>query len=114
MSTKYNYAPIAATAKRLIDKFGRTTTRKVITNTGTEWNPTQTETASNLVGAFVNFSKNEIDGTLILATDKKLLTYDEVLMTDVITDDSIDYVVKNVDTVNPGDTKIIYKVQLRR
>lgn len=115
MATKYDYTSIAATARRLIDRFGRTVTRREITNTGTEWNPVQTPVDTPLQGAFVNFSKNEIDNTLILSTDKKLLTYDEVLLTDIIVDDSIEYsVVPPLDTINPGDTKIIYIVQLRR
>jgi len=110
----FDYSGLRATAIRLIDKFGRTVTRRTITNTGPTWNPVQTPVDTPIKGAFVNFSKNEIDGTLILATDKKLLTYDEVVMTDIVLDYSIEYVVKNIDTINPGDTVLIYKVQLRK
>jgi len=111
--TKFDYSSLRNTAITLINKFGRTATKQTITTTGDEWNPIITEVETDIVGAFVNFSKNEIDGTLILSTDKKVLTYDEVLLTDIILDDSIEYAVKNVDPINPGDTKLIYVVRLR-
>jgi len=111
--SKFDYSSLRATAITLIDKFGRTTTKRTITSTGDKWNPTQSEVETPLVGAFTNYSKNEVDNSLILSTDKKLLTYDEILLTDIILDDSIEYAVKNVDSINPGDTKLIYKIQLR-
>lgn len=110
----YDYSSIKNTAISLINKFGRNITKKAITNTGTEWNPTQTAVESTIKGVFTNFSQNEIDGTLIKATDKKVLTYDEIELTDLIVDDSISYNVISVFSINPGDTKLIYKVQLRQ
>jgi len=111
---KFDYTNLRNTAIRLIAKFGRTVTKKAVTSSGTAWNPTQSKIDTPLIGAFVNFSKNEIDGTLIKATDKKLLTYDALILTDRILDDSIEYSIISVAVINPGDTKLIYIVQLRR
>jgi len=111
---KFDYESVTATAKSLIDEFGREITLKVVTNSGTEWNPTQSEVVSTITAVFTNFSKNEIDNVLILATDKKLLSYEEISLTDFILDDGIDYKVMNVDTIQTGDIKIIFKAQLRR
>jgi len=111
---KFDYSNLVKTATSLINRFGRDIIKKSVTNSGTSWNPTQSEVTSTITAVFTNFSKNEIDNVLILATDKKLLSYDEISMTDFILDDSIDYKVMNVDTIQTGDTKIIYKVQARR
>ena len=110
----YDYSKIANTAKRLINKFGRTIIKKTATSGGTEWNPTQTEVDTNIIGVFTNFSKMEIDGTLIQINDKKILTYDEVVLTDIIVDNGIEYTVMNVDVIQPADLKLIYKVQVRK
>ncbi len=109
----FDYSALRNTAITLINKFGRTATRRVVTNSGSEFDPTQTNVDTPIVGAFVGFSNREIDGTLILATDKKMISYDSVAIDDKIIDASIKYVVKNVDTINPGDTVLIYKIQLR-
>jgi len=110
----YDYSKIANTAKRLIDKFGRTITKRTVTSGGTEWNPTQTEVDTNIIGVFTSFSKMEIDGKLIQVNDKKILTYDEVILTDIIVDNGIEYTVMNVDVIQPADLKLIYKVQVRK
>lgn len=111
---KFNYTNLRNTAIRLIDKFGRTATRRAITKTaGTTYNPVQTNTDTSIVGAFIKYSTSETDGTLIKAADKKLLAYDEILLSDIIIDGIIEYSVISVDPINPGDTKLIYKVQLR-
>lgn len=109
----YNYAPISQTAKRIIDKFGRTVIKRTQTTSGLAYDPTVTNVDTNIVGAFTSFSNSEIDGTLILARDKKVLTYTEVTVADKIVDDSIVYSVVNVEVVQIGTRKIIYKVQVR-
>lgn len=109
----YNYGPISATAKKLIDKFGRSIKRRTSTNTGTDFDPVITNVDTDMIGAFTSFKNSEIDGTLIKATDMKILTYSEVSTEDKIVDGSIVYSVVNVDVVQPGATKILYKVQVR-
>ena len=110
----YDYTNISNTAKNLIDKFGRSITLRSVTTSGTEWNPTITNSDSIIIGVFTKFDKSEIDGNLILSTDKKVLTYDEVTTDDKIVDSGITYEVKSVNPIQPANTKIIYKVQLRQ
>ncbi len=87
---------------------------RVVTDSGDAGNPTQSYVDTNIRAVSVGYKANEIDGVLIKATDKKILTYDEVTTANFIVDNSIQYSVVSVDTINPGDTKIIYKVQIRR
>lgn len=110
----YDYSNILATAVSLIDKFGRTMQKRTTTKSGDAWNPTISTLDENIVAVSVGYKANEIDGTLIMATDKKLLTYDEVTTDNFVVDNSIQYSVISINTINPGDTKIIYKVQIRR
>ncbi|MCK9532606.1 MAG: hypothetical protein M0R77_19130 [Gammaproteobacteria bacterium] len=110
----YDYSTLANTAISLIDRFGRTIIRRRATKSGDNWNPTISYTDTNIIGVSLGYKANEIDGNLIKATDKKILTYDEVIVSDKIVDNSIVYEVISVDTINPGDTILIYKVQIRR
>lgn len=106
----YDYSSIIATAKRLIDKFGKTFTRVTSTTSGEEWNPTIVETETSITGVMTTYKNNQIDGTLILASDKQILTYDEVTIGDKIDE----YNVVNVDIIAPANDKILYKVQVRK
>ena len=109
MST-FDYSNIIATAKSLINKFGKTMVRVTSVASGTEWNPTIVETETNITGVLTNYNNNQIDGTLILASDKQILTYDEVNIGDKIDE----YNVINVHIISPAYDKILYKVQVRK
>lgn len=110
----YDYTNIYNTAVRLIDKFGRNVTLRTTTTSGTSFDPVVNEIDTTIKAVSTKFNASEIDGTLIQQNDKKLITYDEVNDQQKIVDDGISYEVINVDTINPGDTKIIYMVQIRR
>lgn len=111
--SKFDYTNLSATSARLINRFGRNLKKRTITNSGTEWNPTQTATDTDIDGVIVAYGLDEIDGTLIMTTDKKLLTTSAVELDDKIVDGSTVYAVVSVSVVEPGDTKLLYKVQLR-
>jgi len=110
----YDYAPISITAKRLIDKFGRDVSLITQTQSGTDYAPTITEITTIIKAVITTFNTKEIDGTLIQASDKKILTYDKIKPEQIISIDGQRLSIVNVDTVAPGDTKIIYKGQLRK
>lgn len=109
MST-FDYSSIIATAQSLINKFGKPMVRITSVQSGTEWNPTVVEVPTNITGVLTNYNNNQIDGTLIKASDKQVLTYDEVNVGDKVEE----YNVVNVDIIQPADDKILYKVQVRK
>lgn len=111
---KFDYSGLQNTALNLINRFGKTLQKRTVTNSGTEWNTTQTTSDTDIDGVIVAYGLNEIDNTLILTTDKKLLTTSAVELDDKIVDGSTIYAVVSVSVVEPGDTVLRYKVQLRR
>jgi len=110
----FDYSGVIATAKALIDRFGKTMIRITTVTSGDEWNPTNVEFETNLVGVMTSYKYNQIDGTLIKATDKQILTYNVVDIGDKIKDETIIYDVVNVDIIAPANDKILYKVQVRK
>lgn len=110
----FDYSGVIATAKSLIDRFGKTMIRVTTVTTGEEWAPVVVPFEADIVGVMTAYKTNQIDGTLIKATDKQILTYDEVLIGDKVTDESITYNVVNVDILAPASARILYKVQVRK
>jgi hypothetical protein len=110
---KYDYSSLAATAVGLIDKFGRDTTLRTNTVSGTEFDPTIVATDETISAVFMGYKTNEVDGTLIKSNDKMILTYAVIDLKNEIIDGGKKYEVVNVQEVKPGITPMIYKVQLR-
>ncbi len=110
----FDYSGVIATAKALIDRFGKTMERITTVTSGDEWNPTTVEFETQLIGVMTSYKNNQIDGTLIKATDKQILTYNAVDIGDKIKDETISYNVINVDIIAPANDKILYKVQVRK
>lgn len=110
----YDYGPIAATATRLIAQFGRAVTLVVETAGGTPYAPTVSTTTATITAAVTSFKANEIDGTIVQADDKKLLTTSAVTVQNKITDGAHTYSVVSVETIKPGPTAVLYKAQLRK
>ena len=113
MGAKYSYEKLASTSVRLINRFGKAVLKRTITNSGEPWNPTQVNVDTAIDGVITAYGLGEIDGTLILASDKKLLTTSLVSIADKIVDGSIAYSVISVSVVEPATTSLLYKVQLR-
>jgi len=113
MGAKYDYSNLASTSVRLINKFGKSILKRTITNSGDEWNPTQVNVDTSIDGVVTAYGLNEIDGTLIKSTDKKLLTTSLIDTSDKIVDGAIIYSVVSVSTVEPSTTALLYKIQLR-
>ena len=113
MAAKYDYSNLAATSVRLINRFGKAVLKRTIINSGTEWAPTQTNVDTSIDGVVVAYGLNEIDNTLIMASDKKLLTTSLVTIADKIVDGVIVYSVISIAIVQPSTPVLLYKVQLR-
>lgn len=121
-----DYAKAAATAKRLIDDAGRNVTlTKTDRTPGTPATPwraggTSDTTIGPFKAAVVGFTEEEIDGTLVSRGDKKALLSgldgDTNLIEEfnILTDGSDVWKIMSVKIVNPGDTRVVYVLQLRK
>lgn len=114
------YSDMAVTASNLIADKGQTVTFSYTSGAtfdpvlGQDSGGTPTSFTANAVA--LNYSKMEIDGTVIQRGDVKLIV--EQTSTDIAVDmkctvDSVDYRVMNVEPIDPAGTLVISKVQLR-
>ena len=115
------YTNMAKTALRQIADKGRNVSLRA--NTEGVYDPvtdsfTGTLTNDTTVKALVTaYSQREIDGTIILRGDKKILIAANAASpehNDIIVDGANEYKIINVDTLKPGDTPIMYTVQVRK
>ena len=114
------YGGLAKTAQKLIADKGRTVTLRQVTG-GSAYNPltdtmTNATTDTAVKAVFTSFKQDEIDGTLIMRGDKKVLLAAgiEPKGNDVIVDGATQYRVIEIMTVQPGDTTILYTLQVRK
>lgn len=113
------YAGLSKTAQKLIAEKGRTVTLRragdIVYDPATD-TMTSSQTDTSVKGVFTSFKQSEIDGTLILRGDKKLLLAAgiEPQGNDVIVDGTTQYRVVEIMAVHPGDTVILYTLQVRK
>lgn len=117
------YSEVAGTAQEMIAEFGRSVTLR--RNSEGTYNPatdaisgaTTTDVAVQAV--FTEFKQKDIDGTLIQQGDKQVLVAAAALTSppennDILVDGSDQYRIIELMAIQPGDTALIYKVQVRR
>ncbi|BAQ18315.1 hypothetical protein [Methyloceanibacter caenitepidi] len=120
----FDYAKSEATAQRLIAKFGQAGAIRRVTGSndpGTPWDPsddTETTTDYDCTLVVLEYGKMEVDGTLILATDRKVLVSTagmtvEPLVSDKLVIGSDVYEIVTVKPLNPGGTVLLWEVQAR-
>jgi hypothetical protein len=123
----FDYANSAATATRLLTKFGRAMTHNSIAegvydpSTGTVTNVT---TAQSGVGALLEYSTKEKGehqqaGTAIDASTRKLLLSVSGITVapkpaDTVVFNSVTYAVLQVATLAPGGTPVLYECMVRK
>lgn len=114
------YTSMAATAKKLLTKFGmdvpikRTSGGSVNPVTGaTVAGTTTTYTPKGLVQ---RYAEDLIDGTRILASDRLVIVDNtiEPLTTDKVTLDSQDWTIVSVEEAKPATVGVVYFIQARR
>ena len=121
------YDRMAATALRLISKFGQTATIKDVTAgsydpvTGTGTPDTPIDQPAELI--LLDYSSQEsgakdAEGTQIKAGDKKILIAAKGLLwapklTSTITADGADWRIVNVKSSNPAGTPLVYEIHGR-
>lgn len=114
------YSGLQSTAKRLLQKFGKPVTVQVLT--GQVDNPITmgkdlTFTDSIGDGVTVPIKNSEIDGSLILSGDVKLIIENIDLAPVVgskVINNGITYRVQMFEPLNPADTNLIYTCMLRK
>lgn len=119
----FDYAGIRDNvANKLIDKFGQPgTIRAPGAKTGDKWNPTiGAPTTEACVLVELEYTQSEIDGTLILAKDKKVLVKvggltKEFMVnaTELIYGGVTHIVVQPVKPLSPGGVLLLWELQVR-
>lgn len=117
----YNYAPIAATAEKLLAKFGSAIT--LSRKTGDSVDPiTGTVTAGTdasviTTGLLTPYPDKMVDGTRILKSDRKLVLSNEhaPLPTDKPVIGGESWAIVDIETVKPnGVDAVVFFCQVRR
>jgi hypothetical protein len=119
---KFDYSKSQATATKLIESFGQalilTHTEQGVYDPATGLIPVVTTTQAGL-GALLDHGAREIDGTLIISGDKKLLLSATGITKPEINDtcfiDTVNYTIKEpLIEINPaGTVATMYKLNLR-
>lgn len=115
----FDYDAITSTASTLLKNFGQTIT--VTYSTSESYDVKQQKNVKNTntftgFGVLTTFKTTEIDGENIKSSDIKLILQSTDIapkIGNVVTADSIDYRVVNVNPKNPAGTTIVYECQLR-
>lgn len=116
----FNYSASAATANRLIKKFGtsvgmdRVVLGEYDPDTGTTPTTTTTQTVKAVV---IDFPQRYIDGTLVRAGDRRAIVSavgaTAPLQGDTFTWKSIPQVVVSVKELGPAGVAVLYTLQVR-
>ena len=114
----FDYANTAATALRLLGRFGASATLKREVSgaydpaTGTA---PVTETSLTTTACVFDYPQKYVDGTLILAGDKQayLASAPVPKQGDKLTWQAVDYTVVNVKAIAPAGVAVLYEAQLR-
>lgn len=82
---------------------------------GGEYLTAGTDTTTTVRGVVTDYRRDQIDGTLILRGDRKVLLRDDAqpVPGDTLTVGSLVYRVISVRTVEPAGTRMLHEVQVR-
>jgi hypothetical protein len=111
----YDYSGLKGTSKSLVERFGRTVTLRARSFSGAANNPDVLDVDTETTAVITDYNARDVDGTLIKVTDKMAIMHSDVTP-DIdyqVVDGGIVYSVINCNDIKPGDTSLIYKLQLR-
>jgi len=120
--SSFDYTKSAATATRLIGRFGAVgAIRRSATTGGNAWDPSSgTTTTTDYPATMVvtDYAQKDVNGTVILATDKKVLVAPGVAVVPGVTDtlvtpDGATLNIVNVNPLKPAGTVVMYEIQAR-
>ena len=128
-----NYVSLANTAERLIEENGRTFTIVRAGETAVDpakpYGPDTSagETRHSVLGVIIEFENEDIDGALIRRGDKRcLIAHNSIVDAasgadsliveefDTLEDGTEVWKIEGVEAIHPGDTRIMYDLQLRK
>lgn len=116
--TAFDYARSAATASRLLTRFGSAATLK--RQTAGAYNPATaiaavTVASVSTVAVVFDYPAKYVDGTLIKQGDRRSYLAPAVVPAqgDVLTWQGSDFTVVNVKPIAPAGTVVLYEAQLR-
>ena len=119
--TAFDYSRPKATADRLIERYGQTGILRRRTTTGPEYDPTEGDPDDHACRFVVaDYEASEIDGTRVLATDKKALlakgslTIEPSLSDLLVESDASVYKIVGIKPLKPGSSVVMYELQVRR
>lgn len=117
----FDYARTVATADRMIERFGVAGTLRRRVTTGPEYDPTEGDPVDHACRFVVSdYSAMEIDGTRVLATDKKVMLAKGSLTVEPMLSDLLDdgvtpvYKLVAIKPLQPGATVVMWELQVRR
>lgn len=114
------YSILKNTANSLLVKFGQSVT--ISRNSAGSYNTSTgtsviTTTTQNSRGALFDYGLGEIDGTLILKGDKKMLLsavgITKPFVNDVVSANGSVFTILSVNETNPANSVVMYELQLR-
>lgn len=112
----FDYARAAATATRLIARFGQSATLRQITTSGDEWAPTTAETDTTITAVDLNQRVRDASGTLVGQTMRTLYVSTAADVTPAKADKVViggtEHEISEVRELNPGGTAVMYEVDL--
>jgi phospholipase/lecithinase/hemolysin len=116
----FNFAKSAATALKLITKFGASGTlvkRAAGSNDPATGSNTITETSYTVKAVLLNYRANETNtqGSLVQAKDRKVIMQATTVTPDVsdtFTFNSVTYRVVEVKTLNPAGTNVLHELRV--
>ena len=120
--TAFDYTRTLATANRLIERFGQLgAVRRPGTPTGPSYDPTPgTPTYDPARFVITAYEARDVDGTRVLATDKKALVAPGTLpsapgLADKLVEaDGTVWNIVDVETLKPATTALLHTVQVRK
>jgi hypothetical protein len=121
--TAFDYSRAQASADRLLKRFGQAGYLRPFTVAGpVPYNPSKRQ-GPDVAATFavISYDAREIDGTRILATDKKALVSASGLAEAptvkhrlVLSDGKTDYAIVDVQPIPPAETVVAWQLQVRR
>lgn len=117
--TAFDYGRSKAAAERLIGRFGQIGAIRSVASSGTPWNPDAGATTDQICTLVeLDYSATEIDGSLIEASDRKVLVSTAGVATAptqadkiVIGGNAMDII--SVKPLSPGGLVLLWEVQAR-
>lgn len=112
----FNYARAATTATRLISRCGQSATLRRITNSGTEWAPTQSETDTTITVVDLEREVRDASGTLTGQSMRTLYVSTSANVTpakgDKVVIGGVEHEIDAVRTLAPGGVNVMWECDL--